>query len=65
VADSKSRWGAPQLFNYIVRRTLQAIPLLLLISVILYFILDKAPGGPLAPYLQNPHIGGRYRAAQA
>jgi len=29
---------------------------LLLISVILYFILDKAPGGPLAPYLQNPHI---------
>ncbi|GAC1307148.1 MAG: ABC transporter permease [Vulcanimicrobiaceae bacterium] len=39
-----------------MRRTLQAIPLLLLISVILYVILDKAPGGPLAPYLQNPHI---------
>jgi len=39
-----------------VRRTLQAIPLLLLISVILYFILDKAPGGQLGPYLQNPHI---------
>lgn len=48
--------SAPQLFNYIVRRTLQAIPLLLLISIILYVILDKAPGGPLAPYLQNPHI---------
>ncbi len=39
-----------------MRRTLQAIPLLLLISVILFVILNNAPGGPLAPYLQNPHI---------
>ncbi len=39
-----------------VRRTLQSIPLLLLISIILYWILSNAPGGPLAPYLQNPHI---------
>jgi len=44
------------LFNYVVRRTLQAIPLLILISMILYVILNNAPGGPLAPYLQNPHI---------
>ncbi|HEY8313169.1 MAG TPA: ABC transporter permease [Candidatus Baltobacteraceae bacterium] len=39
-----------------VRRTLQAIPLLILISLILFIILNNAPGGPLAPYLQNPHI---------
>ncbi|HEV3090331.1 MAG TPA: ABC transporter permease [Candidatus Cybelea sp.] len=39
-----------------MRRTLQAIPLLLAISVILYGILYNMPGGPLAPYLQNPHI---------
>lgn len=39
-----------------VRRTLQAIPLLILISIILYVILNNAPGGPLAPYLSNPHI---------
>jgi peptide/nickel transport system permease protein len=39
-----------------VRRTLQAIPLLLAISVILYGLLYNMPGGPLAPYLQNPHI---------
>jgi peptide/nickel transport system permease protein len=32
------------------------VPLLLLISIILYWILSNAPGGPLAPYLQNPHI---------
>jgi peptide/nickel transport system permease protein len=44
------------LFNYVVRRSLQAIPLLLLISIILYGILYNMPGGPLAPYLQNPHI---------
>jgi peptide/nickel transport system permease protein len=39
-----------------VRRTLQSIPLLLLISIILYGILYNMPGGPLAPYLANPHI---------
>jgi peptide/nickel transport system permease protein len=32
------------------------VPLLLLISIILYAILSQAPGGPLTPYLQNPHI---------
>jgi peptide/nickel transport system permease protein len=32
------------------------VPLLLLISIILYAILNQAPGGPLTPYLQNPHI---------
>ena len=44
------------MFTYVVRRTLQAIPLLIGISVILYGILYNMPGGPLAPYLQNPHI---------
>lgn len=39
-----------------VRRTLQAIPLLILVSIIIFVILNNAPGGPLAPYLQNPHI---------
>jgi peptide/nickel transport system permease protein len=32
------------------------IPLLLLVSVVLFSILQEAPGGPLTPYLQNPHI---------
>jgi len=44
------------MFTYVVRRTLQAIPLLIVISLILFFILNNAPGGALAPYLQNPHI---------
>lgn len=41
---------------YAIRRTLQAIPLMIIISMIIYGILNKMPGGPLAPYLQNPHI---------
>jgi peptide/nickel transport system permease protein len=40
----------------VIRRTLQAIPLLLVISFILFVILHSAPGGGLGPYLQNPHI---------
>jgi peptide/nickel transport system permease protein len=47
---------ARKLFNFIVRRTLQMIPLLLLVSIVLFSILQEAPGGPLTPYLQNPHI---------
>ncbi len=39
-----------------MRRTLQAIPLLIAISMIMYGIIYNMPGGPLAPYLQNPHI---------
>ena len=39
-----------------VRRTLQSIPLLLLVSIVIFSILQAAPGGPLTPYLQNPHL---------
>jgi len=41
---------------YAMRRALQAIPLLIIISIVIFAILEKMPGGPLAPYLQNPHI---------
>ncbi|HEX5274642.1 MAG TPA: ABC transporter permease [Candidatus Rubrimentiphilum sp.] len=44
------------MFTYVVRRTFQAVPLLLLISMILFLIIHNAPGGGLGPYLQNPHI---------
>jgi peptide/nickel transport system permease protein len=40
----------------VVRRTLQSIPLLLLVSIVIFSILQAAPGGPLTPYLQNPHL---------
>jgi peptide/nickel transport system permease protein len=41
---------------YAIRRSLQAIPLLVLISVILFSILHAMPGGGLAAYTQNPHL---------
>lgn len=44
------------MLTYTIRRIIQAIPLLLLISIILFTILHQMPGGPLAPYMQNPHI---------
>lgn len=42
--------------RYILRRLLQAIPLLLLVSVISFIIMQLAPGGPMAVYLMNPKV---------
>jgi peptide/nickel transport system permease protein len=44
------------MLTYAIRRTLQAIPLLLLISMILFAILHAMPGGGLAAYAGNPHL---------
>jgi peptide/nickel transport system permease protein len=42
--------------KYFVRRVVQAIPVLLGISLITYAILLAAPGGPYARFAQNPRI---------
>lgn len=44
--------------RYIIRRTLQAIPLLVLITIAIFSLMQLAPGGPLAVYKQNPKITG-------
>ena len=44
------------MLTYALRRTLLNIPLLILISMVIFIILSNAPGGALTPYLQNPHI---------
>src|SRR5580704_7661148 len=44
------------MLTYAIRRTLQAIPLLLLISGVLFAILHAMPGGGLAAYAGNPHL---------
>lgn len=41
---------------FFLRRLLQSIPLLIFISMLIFWLLQSAPGGPLTPYLQNPHI---------
>jgi peptide/nickel transport system permease protein len=40
----------------LVRRAAQAIPLLLLVSVVVFGLLHAAPGGPLSAYLENPGV---------
>ncbi len=42
--------------NQIARRLLQAVPLLLVLSAVLFGVLQLAPGGPLATYLENPNV---------
>jgi peptide/nickel transport system permease protein len=44
------------LLVYTARRLLQAIPLLVVATVAAYFIMNAAPGGPMAVYLHNPHV---------
>ncbi len=44
------------MFRFVVRRSLQAVPLLLLVSVLVFALLHAAPGGPLAVYLSNPNV---------
>jgi len=42
--------------RYVVRRLLQALPLLLAISAVSFTILKVTPGGPLAAYEGNPNF---------
>jgi len=42
--------------TYLIRRTLQAIPLLLILSALLFLLVRMAPGGPLAQAERNPNI---------
>jgi peptide/nickel transport system permease protein len=43
-------------FSYLTRRLLVTIPLLLGVSVILFFVLHLAPGGPADVYADNPSV---------
>jgi peptide/nickel transport system permease protein len=42
--------------GFVLRRLAQAIPLLLLVSVVTFALLHAAPGGPLAVFLSNPNV---------
>jgi len=42
--------------RFLARRALQALPLLLLISGLVFLLIHAAPGGPLAIYLANPNV---------
>src|SRR5678815_4204891 len=42
--------------RFLARRILQAAPLLLLISALVFLLIHSVPGGPLAIYLSNPNV---------
>ena len=42
--------------RYIIRHALEAIPVLFIISIVSFVLMQQAPGGPQAAFNQNPHI---------
>jgi peptide/nickel transport system permease protein len=49
--------------QYIVRRLLQAIPMLLLVSIVLFALVNIAPGGPLTTYSRSHRIAPEKKEA--
>ena len=49
--------------TYIVRRLLQAIPMLLIVSIVLFALVNLAPGGPLAQYARGRRMTDERREA--
>jgi len=49
--------------KYIIRRVLQAIPVVFLIAVVSFLLMQAAPGGPAAAFNQNPKISDAEKAA--
>jgi peptide/nickel transport system permease protein len=50
--------------RYIIRRVIQAIPLLFLVSIVMFGLIHLLPGGPQAVFL-NPRLSAAGRAALA
>lgn len=44
------------MMQIVVRRTLQSVPLLFVVSVLVFLLLHAVPGGPLSAYLENPNV---------
>ena len=42
--------------SFAARRLAQAVPLLLIISLLIFGLIHAAPGGPLSLYLDNPNV---------
>src|SRR6476469_8308087 len=42
--------------RFVGRRIAQTIPLLLIVSVLVFALIHATPGGPLTLYLENPNV---------
>ncbi|MCP4200064.1 MAG: ABC transporter permease [Proteobacteria bacterium] len=49
--------------TYIIRRLLQAIPMLLIVSIVLFALVNIAPGGPMSAYSRSNRISPERREA--
>src|SRR6478672_13458158 len=41
---------------FVIRRVAQIIPLLIVVSLLVFALIHAAPGGPLSLYLDNPNV---------
>jgi len=48
---------------FLVRRVVQAVPLLILVTIVSFVVMQLTPGGPLDAYTHNPHITAAQIAA--
>lgn len=44
------------MLTFVLRRIAQTLPLLLVVSVLIFALIHAAPGGPLELYLENPNV---------
>lgn len=44
------------MLSFAIRRIAQVVPLLLVVSLLVFALIHAAPGGPLALYLDNPNV---------
>ena len=44
------------MIRFILRRGVQSLPLLFVISLLIFALIHAAPGGPLSTYLENPNV---------
>ena len=52
------------MFNYVIRRLLLMIPTFLGATLLVFFILQMAPGGPLEKTIQQIQMGGAQNASE-
>ena len=44
------------MLSFVLRRVAQLVPLLLVVSLLVFALIHAAPGGPLALYLDSPNV---------
>ena len=50
--------------RYLIRRIIQAVPLLVGITVVIYALLRATPGGPMSLYEGDPSVTAEERGAE-